>query len=196
MPAPATIVVRGRSRRDTRLSVGAPDDPEYRRDVARAHVSGTSTGAPPLQWPLVGRAGDVELFTDALADPRAHGFVIHGPPGVGKTRLADECLAVAAGLGRSVARATATDGTRQVPLGALAHLLPSGIGDRRFDLVALFDEVGLVLREQRDPDPLVLFADDLHLLDATSGTLLAQLVDADLVFLVGTVRAPNPSRRR
>ncbi len=39
----------------------------------------------------------------------------------------------------------------------------------------------------------MLFADDLHLLDATSGTLLAQLVDADLVFLVGTVRAPEPA---
>ena len=40
--------------------------------------------------------------------------------------------------------------------------------------------------------PLVLFVDDLHLLDGTSATLVGQLVDADLVFLVATVRTPEP----
>ncbi len=34
----------------------------------------------------------------------------------------------------------------------------------------------------------MLFVDDLHALDQTSAALIAQLVDADLVFLVGTVR--------
>ena len=38
------------------------------------------------------------------------------------------------------------------------------------------------------PGPLVLFVDDLHHLDSTSATLLGHLVDADLVFLVATVR--------
>ncbi len=148
--------------------------------------------SPPLQWPLIGRGADVDLFATTLEDPRAHGFVIHGPAGVGKTRLADECLGVAAGLGRRVARATANEGTEHIPLGALAHLLPSGVADRRYDLVALFDEVGAVLRTERtegDGRPLVLFVDDLHHLDPTSATLVGQLVDADLVFLVGTVRA-------
>ena len=85
------------------------------------------TSAPvPLQWPLVGRHEEVELFAATLADPRAHGFVIHGPPGVGKTRLADQCLATADGSGRNVARATATEGSRSIPLGALAHLLAGG----------------------------------------------------------------------
>ena len=59
----------------------------------------------------------------------AHGFVIHGPAGVGKTRLADQCLALADHEGRNVSRATATEGARETPLGALAHLLPAG--DRR-----------------------------------------------------------------
>ena len=49
-----------------------------------------------------------------------------------------------------------------------------------------------MLREQAEPGPLVLFVDDVHWLDETSATLLAQLVDADLVFLVGTVRADEP----
>jgi DNA-binding CsgD family transcriptional regulator len=160
--------------------------------VASTVSSGATHAATPLQWPLVGRRAEVKLFEATLADPRAHGFVIHGPVGVGKTRLADECLAVANALGRPVARATATEGTRHVPLGALAPLLPPGMGDRRFDMVAVFEDVGSVLRSYRDAGPLVLLVDDLHLLDPTSATLLAQAVDSDLVFLVATVRAPEP----
>ena len=88
-----------------------------------------ASGTPSPQWPLVGRHEQLELFTDTLADDRAHGFVIYGNAGVGKTRLADQCLAVASNTGRTVARATATEGSRSVPLGALAHLLPAGIAD-------------------------------------------------------------------
>jgi DNA-binding CsgD family transcriptional regulator len=155
--------------------------------------SGSSTSsALPLQWPLVGRHDELDLFTSTLADPRAHGFVIHGSAGVGKTRLSDQCLALADRAGRNVARATATEGSRAVPLGALAHLLPAGIADERCDLVAVMSEVRPVLREQAVNGPLVLFIDDLHLLDHTSATLVGQLVDADLVFLIATVRADNP----
>ena len=52
-----------------------------------------------------------------------------------------------------------------------------------------------MLVSQAKNGPLVLFVDDLHLLDTTSATFVCQLVDADLVFLVSTVRsdAPLPS---
>ena len=142
----------------------------------------------PLQWPLVGRHDELELFSATLADPRAHGLVIYGPAGVGKTRLADQCLAAADGVGRNVARATATEGSRTTPLGALAPLLPAGIANERVDLVTVMSEVRPVLRDGATSGPLVLFVDDLHLLDGTSATLVGQLVDADLIFLVGTVR--------
>ena len=46
-----------------------------------------------------------------------------------------------------------------------------------------------MLQEQGGDGPLVLFVDDLPLLDGTSATLVGQLVDADLVFLVATVRS-------
>ena len=154
--------------------------------------SAPAMAVPPLQWPLVGRHGELDLFTASLSDPRAHGFVVHGQPGVGKTRLADQCLALADREGRYVARATATEGSRSVPLGALAHLLPPGLGDERCDLVAVMAEVRPVLLDQANEGPMVLFVDDLHLLDTTSATLVSQLVDADLVFLVATVRTGEP----
>ena len=157
--------------------------------MAPARSAGPASAVPPLQWPLVGRHEQLELFTASLADPRAHGFVIYGDPGVGKTRLADQCLALADDHGRNVARATPTEGTRAAPLGALAHLLPPGIGDERVDLVAIVSQVKVVLEDQGGRGPLVLFVDDLHLLDATSATLVCQLVDADLLFLVATVRS-------
>jgi ATP/maltotriose-dependent transcriptional regulator MalT len=161
--------------------------------VAGARSRAPERAALPLQWPLVGRHEELDLFATTLADPRAHGFVIHGPAGVGKTRLADQCLAMALAdqNGRTVARATATEGSRSTPLGALAHLLPAGISDERRGLVAVMSEVRTLLREQATYGPLVLFVDDLHLLDDTSATLLGQLVDADLVFLVATVRTPE-----
>ena len=160
-------------------------------------MTGTRSGAAatnelPLQWPLVGRHEQLDLFATTLADPRAHGFVIHGAAGVGKTRLADQCLARALQAGRNVARATATEGSRAVPLGVLAHLLPPDIADERCDLVSLMSEVRPMLAAEESNGPLVLFVDDLHLVDVTSATLLGQLVDAGLIFLVGTVRADEP----
>jgi hypothetical protein len=131
----------------------------------------------------------VALFGATLVDPRAHGFLIYGEPGVGKTHLADQLLAEADAQGRKVSRATATEGLRTIPLGALAHLLPPGIGDTRVDLIKLMSEVRPVLVRQGASGPLVLLVDDLHLLDSTSVMLVGQLLDADLLFLVATVRA-------
>ena len=67
---------------------------------------------------------------------------------MGKTRLADQCLGLADRAGRYVARATATEGSSSVPLGALAHLLPPGLSDDHRDLVNVVAELRLILREQ------------------------------------------------
>jgi hypothetical protein len=61
--------------------------------------------------------------------------VLHGPAGVGKTRLAEEALRLAERGGRIVSRAVGHPATQEIPLGALAHLLPGdltadlGVGD-------------------------------------------------------------------
>jgi DNA-binding CsgD family transcriptional regulator len=133
----------------------------------------------------------MDLVADALADSHTQGVVVCGPAGVGKTRLAEECLAAARRGGRVVGRATASAAAATVPLGALVPLLPPRAGDRS-DLVALFDWVAAAFRERAGDSPFVLLVDDLHLLDVTSAVLLGQMLDAGVVFLLGTVRDGEP----
>lgn len=140
------------------------------------------------RWPLVGREAQLQDFDEVLRDPRRAGFLLFGPAGVGKSRLADECLERAIGAGRRVGRAVATAAAASVPLGAVAHLLPDDVD--LSDPVAGFARVARLLSQ---PGPaqarMVILVDDVHLLDATSAMLLRQLMDAGAVFLLGTVRS-------
>jgi DNA-binding CsgD family transcriptional regulator len=141
----------------------------------------------PSSWPLVARRVELERIIAALDDRVIVAAVIHGPAGVGKTRLAVECLAAARKAGRATGRATASERARSVPLGAVVHWLPPGRLDA--DPVGLFPAVAADARERGGGRPVVLLVDDLHLLDTTSAVLLGQLLDARLVTLIGTVRA-------
>ncbi|MGW7200708.1 LuxR C-terminal-related transcriptional regulator, partial [Streptomyces chryseus] len=80
-------------------------------------------------------------------------------------------------------RATASAAAAKVPLGAIAHFLPSDTD--LSDPVAGFESVAKVLGAQRRTAVLV---DDLHLLDAASVVLLRQLMDAGLIHLIATIR--------
>ncbi|HET6953278.1 MAG TPA: LuxR family transcriptional regulator [Acidimicrobiales bacterium] len=140
------------------------------------------------RWPFVGRHGELEGMLAALHDPGTVGLVVHGPPGVGKTRLAEECLAAASTAGWWCVRAVASEGTRQVPLGAVAHLLPPRILLEGGDPLTLFPKVAATVKARGRGRRVVLLVDDLHLLDSTTATLLGQLLSAGLNFLVGTVR--------
>jgi DNA-binding CsgD family transcriptional regulator len=131
-------------------------------------------------------------FRAALDRPGVGAFLIHGPLGVGKTRLGDECLAVAEAAGHVTARAAATRAAAHMPLSALVHLLPvDDAGTDGLDPVSLFDRARRAVQE-RAGGRLVLFVDDLPALDLTSLVLLGQLVEADLVFLIATVRTGEP----
>lgn len=141
----------------------------------------------PLRWPLVGRREEMDIVADALGDGRSQGVLLCGPAGVGKTRLAEECLAAAQRGGRAVGRVTASATAATVPLGALVPVLPAPAAGPT-DPVALFDRVAAAFRDRAGKAPFVLLVDDLHLLDATSALLLGQLLDAEAVFLLGTVR--------
>jgi len=142
------------------------------------------------RWPLTGREAELQACTAAWADRHCRVLVIVGPAGVGKTRLAEECLARAAREGWKGGRATASAAARTVPLGAIAHLIPAGV--ELSDPVKGFAQVATALAGPQRNRRWVVWVDDLHLLDATSAVLLRQLLDAGVVRLIGTVRAGEP----
>ncbi|MEU4493653.1 LuxR C-terminal-related transcriptional regulator [Streptomyces sp. NPDC023998] len=143
--------------------------------------------ALPRQWPLVGRAPQLAAFDQVVADPEYTGFLIHGAAGVGKSRLAQECLARATQAGRPTGRAMATAAAAKMPLGAIAHLLPDGVD--LSEPVSGFAKVRrLMAGTSGQHSPVVLMIDDLQLLDTTSTILLRQLMDARVIFLLATVR--------
>ncbi|MFC4506893.1 MULTISPECIES: AAA family ATPase [Streptomyces] len=142
------------------------------------------------RWPLVGREPELDAFRAALTDPECRGFFVAGAAGVGKSRLAEECVERAAADGFKVGRATATAVARAVPLGAIAHLLPAGVD--LSDPVAGFAAVARELAAGPGRRRRVLLVDDVHLLDSASAVLLRQLMDTGAVRLIGTVRTGEP----
>ncbi len=128
------------------------------------------------------------------------GVVLHGPAGVGKTRLAEEALGRAERSGRPTARAVGHPSTATIPLGALAHLLPAsligglGVGDD--ERTGLFHGARAELRRMAGDDRLVLLVDDVDLLDDTSLAVLVPLVVSRTVFLIGTVRTGRTASPR
>ena len=61
-------------------------------------------------WPLTGRSAQLEELGRHYRDPGRAGVVLHGPAGVGKTRLAEEALRLAERGGRRVERAVGHPG--------------------------------------------------------------------------------------
>ncbi|MFJ9324601.1 LuxR C-terminal-related transcriptional regulator [Streptomyces globisporus] len=143
----------------------------------------------PSLWPLVGRAEEIMFFTDELKNRHCHGFVVTGAAGVGKSRLARECLSIARQHDFHVGTATANGAASAVPLGAIAHLLPHGVD--LGDPVTGFAQVASVFA-RRGNGRRVFLVEDLHLLDATSAVLLRQLMDAGVIKLITTLRAGVP----
>jgi hypothetical protein len=79
------------------------------------------------RWPIVGLRPELEVFEQALYSGQHAGLVICGPPSVGKTTLADECLGLAAADGHPTERVVGSRTTASLPLGAVAGLLAAGL---------------------------------------------------------------------
>jgi DNA-binding CsgD family transcriptional regulator len=122
--------------------------------------------------------------------------VFAGPAGVGKTRLALEGLELAERAGLATVRVTGTRSGASLPFGALAPLLPAadqrepGAADDRSDLLRRSASALLGLAGGRR---LALLADDAHLLDDSSATVIHQLAVTNGAFTLATVRTGEPA---
>jgi DNA-binding CsgD family transcriptional regulator len=134
---------------------------------------------------LFDRADEIETFRQTLGDARQCAYFIYGPPGTGKTRLAEECTELARDEGWHIMRAVASEVAQAVPLGAIGHLLPAQSDPA--DPVALFTKATQWFTA--DSERVIVFIDDMHLLDPASAMLIGGLLNAGLVFLVGTIRS-------
>src|SRR5262249_10200435 len=148
------------------------------------------------RWPIVGRRSELAVFERVLYSNDRCGLLICGPPGVGKTRLADECRARAAADGHPTDRIVGSRTTAHMPLGAVAGLLSAGLdrgdADGPTDPAALFEHTLLAVRQRHHGNRLVLVADDVALLDATSAALLGHLATHGAIFLIATARTGEP----
>lgn len=143
---------------------------------------------PGSTWPFVGRDAELRHLLELVDDAACAGVIISGPAGVGKTRLADEALAVLAARGHGTGRIVATEASQTMPYAALAHLIPDAVIDERasIDPMRLF----AVLRDRmQERGRFVILVDDLPYLDEASISLAIQLQAADVLFVVGTVRS-------
>ncbi len=140
---------------------------------------------------LVGRTAEREQIDRVLRQQPARGVVLTGAPGVGKTRLAEECLATLAAGGVPTATVRATRAGASVPFGALAPVLPSTLGpvDRRVDLLRQVIEAleGLAVDGGG-----VLWVDDAHLVDDAGAAALHAIAGRGLLSLLLTVRSEVP----
>jgi len=148
--------------------------------------------APIGEIPLMCRGAEMERILAQLNGPGPAAFVLAGPAGVGKTRLASEAAASAARLGFATALAAASRSAAAIPFGPFAPLLPAG-RQRPGDLLGLLRQASEAIAGRAGPDrKLLLVVDDAQHLDDGSAALVHQLVQAGMCSVLASVRTPGP----
>jgi type II secretory pathway predicted ATPase ExeA len=142
------------------------------------------------EWPLVGRDAVLQRLVAALADRRAIGpVVIHGPAGVGKTRLMAEALQQLDDHDLSVLHVVGSTAEAEVPFGAVAHLLPDDVAGK--DQLAMLRGALQTLQSTvatHRRTTVVLAVDDAQWLDSGSAAVVRRAAKVADVRVVLTVR--------
>jgi predicted ATPase len=146
----------------------------------------------------VGREDELAVFEAALDDAlagRGRLFVVVGPPGAGKTHLADDVASRAKARGAAVRWGRGWDGGDAPPYWPWRQAirdLPADEGAERF---AFFSTVTERLRAEAAKQPLMLVLDDLQAADEDS-LLLLEFVASEVaempMLIVGVARDGAP----
>lgn len=156
--------------------------------------SSATVGSPAdRQWPLVGRDRDLEAALHAI-EAGARLVSVHGPTGVGKSRLLAEIATRLAASGMHTVQLGGSAILAVVPLGALSAQFPglSPYDGTTPDPARLFAEASAALARAAEGRASVLLVDDATLLDSASMLLVAQLAAAGRIRLVVSLRPGDP----
>ncbi|MDQ4096369.1 MAG: AAA family ATPase, partial [Actinomycetota bacterium] len=152
-------------------------------------MTSTALAPTPSQWPLVGRDGELRVLTELVFRPDSRGVVVDGPAGVGKTRLALECLRAAERSGLATARVAGTRTAVGMAYAAMAPLVAEpGPDVMRRDTADVLRQFAAAMAQRAGGARLVLMVDDAQYLDRSSATLLYQLAASGAAVLVVTLR--------
>lgn len=143
-------------------------------------------GSPDVKWPLVGRTAELRRVSTLLrAGPSA--IVLAGAAGVGKTRLATECLEVAVTRGFVPLKVAGTQRAAGLSFGAFASLVPELASST--DLLELLGKVAYAVVRRGKGKPVAVLVDDAHLLDPSSAALTHLLATTRQTFVLATLRS-------
>lgn len=143
------------------------------------------------EFPLVGRGPELDRIFSSITGPGQRSFVLAGPAGVGKSRLAAEAARAAAQRGHATAHVMATRSAASIPFGPFAAFLPAS-EDLHPERLGLLRQASEAIAERAGPGRhLVLVVDDAHLLDDGSAALVHQVVHAGSCSVLVTVRTPG-----
>jgi hypothetical protein len=169
-----------------------------RRPVSSS--SGSSKGAKLTlvgtaltgEIPLICREAELDAVLAALEGTVPAAFVLAGPAGVGKTRLASEVVKLAESRGFAVAHAGGSRSTAAIPFGPFAPFLP-GSSQQAPGLLGLLRQAGGAIARRAGPNgKLLLVVDNAQHLDEGSAALVHQLVEQRTCAVLVVVRTPGP----
>lgn len=131
------------------------------------------------------------MLLSGLSDSPPASFVVAGPPGQGKTRLAVDVARELARSGSQIVGVTGTRAMRDVPFGAFAPVVPE-VSDAASIANALH-LAACALADRARREQILLVIDDAQYLDDGSAALLLHLAQTRACPVLVTLRTPFDS---